>query len=231
MKTIGLIGGVSWYSTLEYYRYINLAINKSLGGVHSAKCILHSVDFADIFVLVEQGHWDLVEQEIIEAARGLKAAGVDCIVICSNTMGRVRAPVQDALKLPVIDIIGATAAAIKKQSLNCVGLLGTSFTMNTPFYTEQLKKYGITEVTLPTTEERLTVHQIITQELTRGVISEQSRQSYKEVIAALVQKGAEGIILGCTEIELLIQDSHSPVPVFPTTQIHAQAAVNYALNG
>ncbi len=231
MKTIGLIGGMSWESTAEYYRLLNETIHDRLGGFHSAKCVLVSVDFAEIEVLQSENRWDEATQAMVSAARQLEQAGADFILLCTNTMHKCASEIQQATSLPFLHIADATAQAVKAQHLRKVGLLGTRFTMEEPFMKDRLtEKFGL-NVLVPSAAEREQVHRIIYDELVHGAILENSRQVYLQMMRQLIAQGAEGIILGCTEIGLLINQADSPVPVFDTTQIHALAAVDFSLSG
>ena len=229
MKTIGLIGGMSWESSIEYYRIINETTKEKLGGLHSAKSIMVSVDFAEIETLQRQGKWQEAAQGLIEAARSLESGGADFIVLCTNTMHKVAEDIQAHTHIPLLHIADATAQVIKDSGLGRVGLLGTRFTMEEDFYKNRLiQKYGL-EVIIPTAGERELVHRVIYDELVLGRIQSASKKRYVEIIEGLVQGGAEGVILGCTEIGLLIHAEDCKVPLFDTTRIHAAAAVNYAL--
>ncbi|MFF8291156.1 aspartate/glutamate racemase family protein [Streptomyces sp. NPDC016309] len=229
MKTIGLIGGMSWESSAEYYRLLNELVRERLGGLHSARCILHSVDFAEIERLQASGEWEQAGEVLAEAARGLAAAGADLLLICTNTMHKVAGQVQDAVPVPLLHLGDATADAVRAAGVRTVGLLGTAFTMEQDFYRDRLARHGLT-VLVPEAEGRAEVHRIIYEELCLGIVEDTSRAAYQRVIGRLVADGAEGVILGCTEIELLIGQEHSPVPVFPTTRLHAEAAVTAALS-
>jgi len=230
MKTIGMIGGMSWESSIEYYRVINQAVKEKLGGLHSAKSLMYSVDFAEIEAMQHAGQWDQATRAMIEAARHLEAGGADFVVICTNTMHRMADEVEAAVGIPLLHIADATAAAVRGQGLQGVGLLGTRFTMEEDFYRGRLvERHGL-EVHIPEADDRETVHRIIYDELVLGEIKPASREAYKRVIAKLVASGAGGIILGCTEIGLLIKEADSPVPVFDTATIHAVAAVEMALS-
>ncbi|MBW6465753.1 MAG: aspartate/glutamate racemase family protein [Brevefilum sp.] len=229
MKTIGLLGGMSWESTLEYYRIINNSVKARLGGSHSAQCLLYSVDFAEIEALQHAGEWDALTQAMIAAVKRLERGGADCLVICTNTMHRMADQVQASTKLPLLHIADATAAAVKDQGLDTVGLLGTRFTMEGDFYRGRLERQHDLQVLIPDQAGMDAVHRVIYDELVMGVIQEASRQVYLEVIADLQARGAQGVILGCTEIPLLIKQADVAIPVFDTTAIHAQAAVNWAL--
>lgn len=229
MKTIGLIGGMSWESTLPYYRLLNEGIRQQLGGLHSAKCILVSVDFHDIEQLQRVGDWDGAGLILADAARSLATAGADFIVLCTNTMHKVAAHIEAAVPIPLLHIADATAAVIKQSGGRRVGLLGTKFAMQQPFYRERLsEKHGI-EVLLPNETEQDSLHQIIYQELCRGEINPESKQAVRKMMAGLAWQGIDGIVLGCTEIGLLVGKADAAVPLFDTTLIHANAAVRWAL--
>lgn len=229
MKTIGLIGGMSWESSVVYYQLVNEMVKERLGGLHSAPCILYSVDFAVIEQLQHEGRWEEAGQHMAEAARRLEAAGADLIVLCTNTMHKLASHIQAATSLPFLHIGDATAAKIKAEGIRRVGLLATRFTMEQDFYTGRLRDMHGLEVLLPDDEERQAVHAIIYNELCVGKVSAQSKQDYVTIINRLITEGAEAIILGCTEIGLLISQADCAVPVFDTTQIHAEAAVDAAL--
>jgi aspartate racemase len=229
MKTIGLIGGMSWESSLEYYRIINEEVKRKLGGLHSAKILMYSVDFEEIEKVQHQGKWDEATKLMIEAAQNLEKGGVDFVVICSNTMHKMSGDVQKNIGIPLLHIGDATAEKIKEASFKKVGLLGTRFTMEEDFYKGRLiGRYGL-EVVLPDEKGRQIVHDIIYKELCLGVIKPSSKDQFCEIIQNLVRDGAEGIILGCTEIPLLIKQEDVKVPLFDTTRIHAESAVEYAL--
>jgi aspartate racemase len=231
MKTIGLIGGMSWESSAEYYRILNETVQQRLGRVHSADCIMLSFDFAEIEVLQMAGDWDAATQRMIDAAQRLEHAGAACIVVCTNTMHLMADAMSTAISIPLLHIADPTAEAVKQQGLTTIGLLGTAFTMERDFYRGRLSdKFGL-DVLIPESDERKIVHDIIYQELVRGIIRDESRIAYQQVIASLIARGAQGIILGCTEIGLLIQPQHSAVPVFDTTRLHALAAADFALAG
>ncbi len=230
MKTIGLIGGMSWESSLEYYRIINEGVKKRLGGLHSAKCLMYSFDFEEIEALQQEGRWDEATAMMIGAASTLASAGADFLVICTNTMHRMAEDVQLAVDIPLLHIADATAAAIQSQGIGKVGLLGTRFTMEEAFYKDRLVDLFGIEVMIPQISQRQLVHDVIYDELCLGNLREESRSSYRSIIGDLVKNGAEGIILGCTEIGLLIKPGDSPAPIFDTTLIHAQAAVDLALS-
>jgi aspartate racemase len=228
MRTIGLIGGMSWESSAEYYRLVNELVRDRLGGLHSARCVLHSVDFAEIEQLQSAGEWEHAGEILAEAARGLEAAGADLLLICTNTMHKVAGQVQAAVRVPLLHLADATADAVRAAGLTRVGLLGTAFTMEQDFYRGRLAGHGL-DVLTPDAEGRALVHRVIYEELCLGVVRDESRAAYRKVIDELVDSGAEGVVLGCTEIELLIGADDSPVPVFPTTRLHAEAAVAAAL--
>ena len=230
-KIIGLIGGMSWESSTEYYRIINELVRERLGGLRSAQCLMWSFDFAEIEALQSAGRWDDATQEMIKAAQRLERGGADFVVICTNTMHRMADDVQAAINIPLLHIADPTAERMKKAGLSKVGLLGTAFTMEQDFYKGRLiNKHGF-DVLVPDDEDRKVVHQIIYDELVQGIVNENSRQAYREIIDRLVARGAQAIILGCTEIMLLIKQSDSPVPVYDTTAIHAEAAVEHSLAG
>jgi aspartate racemase len=228
MRTIGLIGGMSWVSTAEYYRVANELVASRLGGLHSARILLESVDFAEIEELKLADRWDDIGVRLSEAGSRLEAAGAELVVLCTNTMHHVAAPIEAALTVPFVHIADTTAEAIRSAGVRRVGLLGTAFTMNEGFYRERLAARGV-EVLVPPEDDRRRVSEIIYDELRLDVISEESRSYYLEVVDRLVAEGAQAIILGCTEIELLIDGSHLPVPAFRTAFLHVQAAVDLAL--
>ncbi|CDO02887.1 Aspartate racemase [Oceanobacillus picturae] len=228
MKTIGLIGGMSWESSAEYYRIINEEINKRLGGLHSAKIILNSVDFEEIEHCQKSGEWERAGEILADCAFSLERAGADFILICTNTMHKVVKQIESRVKIPVLHIADATALAIQNAKIKKVGLLGTSYTMEQDFYKQRVEDNGI-EVIIPEKAAREEVNTIIFNELCHGKIESSSREYYKSVIADMVEQGAEGIVLGCTEIGLLIKTEDAPVPVFDTTYIHAIKAVEKAL--
>ncbi len=230
MKTIGLIGGMSWESTIPYYRQINQRIKQQLGGLHSAKIILYSVDFAEIEALQRSGDWDKAGELLAHAAVKLQAAGADCLVLCTNTMHKVAAAIEAAVAIPLLHIADATAEAIQSAGIKKVALLGTRFTMEQDFYKQRLiDGYGL-EVLVPDEEGRTLVHQVIYQELCLGLVNDSSRLQYQQIMADLVTQGAEAIILGCTEIGLLVSAKDSTVPLFDTTALHAQKAAEWALH-
>ncbi len=229
MKTIGLIGGLSWESSIEYYRIINQEVQRRLGGVHSAQCLMFSFDFGEIEKLQAAGDWAAATRRMLQAAQNLEKSGADCLVICSNTMHRMADEVGAAVDLPLIHIADATARAILAADLNTVGLLGTRFTMEQDFYRGRIvDRFGLS-VLIPSRAGREAVHRIIYDELVRGQINAASRRAYQEVIGDLEAEGAQAIILGCTEIGLLIKPGDCPVPSFDTTRLHALAAVDWVL--
>ena len=231
MKTLGLIGGMSWESSAQYYRLINEEVRRRLGAAHSAQLLMWSVDFAPIKQLQHDGDWDALARHMVDAAERLQAGGADVLLICTNTMHALTAQSEAACPLPLLHIADPTATAIVAAGWRRVGLLGTAFTMEQDFYRGRLAgRFGL-EVLVPDAEDRQQVHDIIYQELIAGVVSERSRQVYADVIARLVARGAEAIILGCTEIMLLVRPQDSAVPLFDTTSLHAQAAVDAALAG
>ena len=230
MKTIGLLGGMSWESSIEYYRIINETVKKRLGGLHSAQCLMYSVDFAEVERLQHADEWEALTLLMIEGMQRLAHGGADCLVICTNTMHRMAPEIQAAIDLPLLHIADATADAIKAQGLHTVGLLGTRFTMEGDFYRSKLIQDHGLQVLIPDETGRETVHRIIYSELVQGQILERSRLVFQNVIAGLQAKGAQGVVLGCTEIPLLIRQSDVSIPVFETTRIHAEAAVDWALS-
>ncbi|MBR7800376.1 aspartate/glutamate racemase family protein [Undibacterium fentianense] len=228
MKTIGMIGGMSWESTIPYYRQINQTIKQELGGLHSAKVILYSVDFHAIESLQRQGDWAQAGKMLAEIAQGLEKAGAELLVLCTNTMHIVAEQIQAAVAIPFIHIADPTAHAIKAQSLQKIGLLGTRFTMEQAFYKDRLQQHGLQVIT-PNEQDRVLIHRIIYEELCLGVINDHSRIEFQRIIAVLIEQGAQAIILGCTEISLLIQAQHASVPLFDTTSLHAKSAAFAAL--
>ncbi|MDX2373437.1 aspartate/glutamate racemase family protein [Psychrobacter sp. PP-21] len=228
-RTLGIIGGMSWESTESYYRLINEGIKHQLGGLHSADLMIHSVDFATINELQEQGQWDELGAIMASSAQRLQAAGVQGIMIASNTMHKLFDNVAAVTSLPLIHIADATIEAIKKQNLTTVALLGTQFTMTQDFYKQRLIDAGL-QVLIPEQDARVEVHRIIKNELCVGEFKDSSREYYRQVIKDLAAQGAEGVILGCTEIGLLIKETDSPISVFDTTAIHAATAVEFLLN-
>ena len=229
MKTIGLIGGMSWESTVSYYQVINRAVQARLGGFHSAKCVMVSVDFDEIEALQRQADWPAAGITLAHSARQLEAAGAECVLLCTNTMHICASVIESAIHIPFIHIADATAASIQAAGISTIGLLGTRFTMEQDFYRGRLEQNFSLNVLTPTATERDQVHRIIYDELVLGKILTQSREIYRMVIEGLIARGAQGIIFGCTEIGLLVDQGDSSVPVFDTTLLHAQAAVDFAL--
>jgi aspartate racemase len=229
MKTIGLIGGMSWESTREYYRILNEETRRALGGFHSAKCILYSVDFADIEKLQHEDRWEELTAIMVRAAHTLENAGADFILICTNTMHKMADDVQKSIGIPLLHLVDATAEQIRQDDLRKVGLLGTKFTMEQDFYKGRLSdRFGI-EAIIPDNEDREYIHQVIYNELCQGIVNQVSREKFIQIINNLIDHGAEGLILGCTEIPLLVNQEDIRVPVYDTTEIHAKAAVFFAL--
>ncbi len=228
MRRIGLIGGMSWESTALYYRLLNQGTARRLGGLHSAECLLYSVDFADIERMQVDGRWDEAGDRLADAARRLHAAGADVLVLCTNTMHKVADRIQDAVPVPLLHIADTTADAVRRAGVGTIGLLGTAFTMEQPFLRERLEARGL-RVLVPDARGRRLVHQVIYDELCRGIVRDESRASVRAVIEGLVAAGSDGIVLGCTELELLLGPEDSEVPVFATTEIHVEAALGQAL--
>lgn len=228
MKTIGLLGGMSWESSALYYQLINEGVRDRLGAFHSAKLVMSSVDFAEIEKLQSAGDWDAAGRILAEQSRGLEAAGADFLVLCTNTMHKVASAIEEAVSIPLLHLADTTAAAVTNTGIRTVALLGTAFTMEQDFYKERLASHGLT-VVVPDEAQRQIVHQIIYEELVLGLVRDESREEYVQIIDSLRDRGAEGVILGCTEIELLIGAQDSSLPVFPTTRLHAEAAVQMAL--
>ena len=230
MKTIGLLGGMSWESTQTYYRLINEGVKSRLGGLHSAKLVLYSVDFAEIEALQHQGDWPATARILSGAALSLENAGADFLMIGTNTMHKVAPEIEEAINIPLLHIADATAKVLTQDNIQRVGLLGTRFTMKQAFYRERLEAAGI-EVVTPDAPQRAEVHRVIYEELCQGEIQAASRETYLAVINSLAEQGAQAVILGCTEIGLLIKQTDTPVPLYDTTAIHAAQAVNQALTG
>ncbi len=230
MKTIGLIGGMSWESSLEYYRILNQATRAQCGGLHSAKIIMFSVDFADLATLQHQGDWAEISDILVEAAQKLQMAGASMVLICANTMHRVADAIEARISIPLLHIADVTAAAVKAQGMQRVGLLGTKFTMAEGFYRDRLSSHHL-DVLVPDIAGQEAIHQIIYDELCQGQFTATSRQTVLALCEQLANAGAEAVILGCTELELLVGDATAAVPLFPTTRIHAEAAVELALGG
>ncbi|MYN17400.1 amino acid racemase [Rugamonas sp. FT107W] len=229
MKTIGLIGGMSWESTVPYYRQVNETVKEHLGGLHSAKVVLYSVDFHEVERLQHAGDWDAAGALLADAARALRAAGADFLVLCTNTMHKVAPAIEAAVDIPLFHIADPTAAAIKQAGHSKVGLLGTRFTMEQAFYKDRLRERHGLDVIVPGQHDRDIVHRIIYEELCLGRIVDASRAEYRRIIAGLVEQGAQAIILGCTEISLLVAPQDADVPLFDTTAIHARTAAEWAL--
>ncbi|HSK46423.1 MAG TPA: aspartate/glutamate racemase family protein [Coriobacteriia bacterium] len=229
MKTIGLIGGMSWESTLPYYRRINELVHERLGGLHSARIALVSVDFADIEALQSSGRWKEAGSQLAEAARSVEAAGADCVVLATNTMHKVAREIEDAVEIPLLHIADTVAAAVHAEGFETVGLLGTRFTMEEDFYRMRLEDSFGLSVLVPEVGDREYVNRAIYEELCCGILSETTRDRFRDIIGRLVERGAQGVILGCTEIPLLISSADVPVPVFDTGELHAVAAVDFAL--
>lgn len=228
MKTIGLIGGMSWESTITYYQIINETIKDELGGLHSAKILLYSVDFAEIEECQASGEWNKSAEILTEVAKNLEAAGADFIVICTNTMHKVAPQIQAKISIPIIHIADATAEELKKKHIKKVALLGTKYTMTQDFYREKIENKGI-DIMIPNEKDIELVNNVIYHELCLGIVNNKSRKQYVRIIEQLKEKGAEGVILGCTEIGLLIKQKDSSLPVFDTTQIHARMAAMKAI--
>ena len=229
MKTIGLIGGMSWESTQVYYRRINELVRERLGGLHSARLLLYSVDFHDIDAMQRSGEWQRAGEYLAGLGEALTTAGADFLVLCTNTMHKVAPAIEAAAGAPLLHIADATAAAIRQAGLRQVGLLGTAFTMEQQFYRERLQREHGIAVRIPGEIDRARVHRIIFEELCRGITRGESREELREIVARLQAQGAEGIILGCTEISLLLQQPDVALPLFDSTEIHARAAVDQAL--
>ncbi|MEN8243342.1 MAG: aspartate/glutamate racemase family protein [Thermodesulfobacteriota bacterium] len=229
MKTIGMIGGMSWESTLEYYRIVNQEVKARLGGLHSAKCLLYSVDFEEIEKLQHESRWEEAGEVLSRVAQDLERGGADFILICTNTMHKVAAEVEESVAIPLLNIADATAEKIKAAGVQKIALLGTRFTMEENFYKGRLVDIFGLDVLVPSEPEMEVIHRVIYEELCLGKIDSNSRRKYIDVIDRLVGEGAEGVILGCTEIGLLVKQEDTDVPLFDTTEIHARAAVEYAL--
>lgn len=229
LKTLGLIGGMSWESTVPYYRQINESVKARLGGLHSARIILYSVDFAEMEQLQASGQWQAAGALLADVAQKLEGAGADALVLCTNTMHKVADAISAAVGIPLLHIADPTALAIRQAGFTRVGLLGTKFTMEQDFYRQRLEQHGLTVLT-PALADRDLVHQVIYQELCLGQINDASRQAYLRVIADLGARGAQAIILGCTEIAMLVQPENCSLPVFDTTVLHARSAAHWALS-
>jgi amino-acid racemase len=227
-RVIGMLGGMSWESSAEYYRLANELVRERLGGWHSARIVLASVDFAEVERMQAAGDWDAAAERLAMEARAVEAAGADLLLLCTNTMHKVADQVQAAVSIPLLHLADTTAAAVRAAGLSTVGLLGTAYTMEQDFYRGRLADHGL-RVLVPPPGDRAEVHRVIYDELCLSVVREESRQGYRDVIARLIGAGAEGIVLGCTEIELLVGAADSPVPLFPTTRLHVEAAVDASL--
>jgi aspartate racemase len=229
VRLVGLIGGMSWQSTAAYYRLANELVAEQVGGLASARLLLHSVDFAEVERLQSSGDWDAAGALLADAAAGLERGGAELLVLCTNTMHRVAGAIEAAVSVPLLHIGDVTAEAVRRAGVDRVGLLATGYTMEQPFLRDRLASHGLT-VLVPDAQDRAEVHRVIYEELCLGVVREESRAVYRQVIGRLVAAGAEGIVLGCTEIELLVEQQDSPVPVFPTTRLHVEAAVAASLD-
>ena len=229
MRKIGLLGGMSWESTALYYRLLNEGVRERLGGFHSARLVLASVDFAEIEAMQVAGDWDAAGEALAEEARSLEAAGAECLVLCTNTMHKVADAIEGAVDIPLLHLADVTADAVRTAGVDRVALLGTRFTMEQPFYADRLRSHGL-DVLVPEGDDLTLVHDVIYDELVLGVVRDESRAAYVDVVRRLVERGAGGVVLGCTEIELLIGPSDVDVPVFATTALHARAAVDFALS-
>ncbi|RYC14827.1 aspartate/glutamate racemase family protein [Nocardioides zhouii] len=229
MRRIGLLGGMSWESTELYYRLINEDVRDRLGGFHSARLVMASVDFAEVEAMQVAGDWAAAGDMLAREAQGLEAAGAECVVLCTNTMHKVADAIEAAVDIPLLHLADVTASAVRAAGLDRVALLGTRFTMEQPFYADRLRSHGI-DVLVPEGGDRTLVHDVIYDELVLGVVRDESRAAYGDVVRRLVEQGAGGVVLGCTEIELLIGPDDVDVPVFATTALHARAAVDFALS-
>jgi len=228
MKRIGLLGGMSWESSIEYYRLVNEITRERFGGLHSADCLLRSVDFADIEVLQREDRWDEAGERLAGEARALAAGGAELLVLCTNTMHKVADAITDAIDIPFVHIADTTAHAVRAAGLDTVGLLATGYTMEQDFYVGRLRDVHGLEVLVPGEADRGIVHDVIYGELCVGVVEDASREQYRRIMHSLADRGAQGILLGCTEIDLLVGPEDSPVPVFDTTRLHAERAVELA---
>ncbi|MFC7360457.1 aspartate/glutamate racemase family protein [Nocardioides astragali] len=227
-RRIGLLGGMSWESTALYYRLVNEEVRDRLGGFHSARVVMASVDFAEVEAMQVAGDWAAAGELLASEARALESAGAECLVLCTNTMHKVADAIEAAVGIPLLHLADVTADAVRGAGLDRVALLGTRFTMEQPFYADRLRSHGL-EVLVPDEADRALVHDVIYDELVLGVVREESRAAYVDVVRRLVDRGAGGVVLGCTEIELLIGPGDVEVPVFSTTALHARAAVDFAL--
>jgi aspartate racemase len=231
VKRIGLLGGMSWESSAEYYRLVNEATRERLGGLHSADCLLRSVDFADVEQLQRAGRWEEAGALLAGEARALVRAGAEMLVLCTNTMHKVADAIAGAVAVPFVHIADTTAEAVRARGIHRVGLLATAYTMEQDFYIGRLRDQHGLDVLVPDAADRRIVHDVIYDELCVGVVAPESREEYRRIMRELAGRGAEGILLGCTEIDLLVRQDDSPVPVFDTTRLHAQRAVDLALGG
>jgi len=229
VKVIGLIGGMSWESTVPYYRIVNETVKQRLGGLHSARVVLYSVDFDEIERLQHSDQWTVAGERLAYVARAVERAGAECVVLCTNTMHKVAPQIEAAVRIPLLHIADATAAEIKSAKVSTVGLLGTRFTMEQDFYKDRLQRDHGLRVVIPNADDRAIVHRVIYEELCLGNVVDASRGEYRRVMDDLVRQGAQAIILGCTEITLLVQPFDSAVPLFDTTSIHARKAAEWAL--
>ncbi|MCF6379931.1 aspartate/glutamate racemase family protein [Nocardioides KLBMP 9356] len=229
MRRIGLLGGMSWESSALYYRLVNEQVRDRLGGFHSARLVMASVDFAEVEAMQAAGDWERAGALLAAEARGLEAAGAECVVLCTNTMHKVADAIEAAVDIPLLHLADVTADAVRAAGLDRVALLGTRFTMEQPFYADRLRSHGI-DVLVPEGDDLALVHDVIYGELVLGVVRDESRAAYGDVVRRLVERGAQGVVLGCTEIELLIGPGDVEVPVFATTALHATAAVDFALS-
>jgi aspartate racemase len=228
MKRIGLLGGMSWESTAEYYRLVNELVAERLGGLHSADCIMRSVDFAEIEVLQREDRWDEAATRLAHEAHQLQDAGAELLVLCTNTMHKLAPEISRAISIPFVHIADTTADAVKQAKLTKVGLLATAYTMEQEFYVGRLRRHGLA-VIVPNAADREIVHDVIYDELCLGIVRDSSRDEYRRIMHALADDGAQGILLGCTEIDLLVTQDHSPVPVFDTTRLHVERAVELSV--
>jgi aspartate racemase len=229
VKKIGLLGGMSWESTALYYSLLNELVRERLGGYHSARCLISSVDFAPVEEMQRVGDWDAAGDLLATEGRLLQDAGAELLLLCTNTMHKVAGRIEEAVSIPFVHLADVTARAVVAAGLESVGFLGTGFSMRENFHTERIARHGLA-VTVPEPDEQKVVHDVIYDELVHGIVRDESRAAYRPIIDALVDRGAQGVVLGCTEIELLIGPEDCPVPVFPTTRLHAQAAVDLALS-
>jgi aspartate racemase len=229
MRRIGLLGGMSWESTALYYRLVNEEVRERLGGFHSARLVLASVDFAEVEAMQVAGDWVAAGELLAREAQGLEAAGAECVVLCTNTMHTVADAIEAAVEVPLLHLADVTADAVRAAGLDRVALLGTRFTMERPFYADRLRSHGVDTV-VPDAADRTLVHDVIYDELVHGIVRDESRAAYSDVVRRLVEQGAGGVVLGCTEIELLVGPGDVEVPVFATTALHARAAVDFALS-